>query len=116
MKTLTQDYDKQRIVDYMRAFRCGYKNRSPRKEIADVLNMDDRKFRELCADIPEIITSSTGGYYILPLNDPTGEESRIARELLSESRKRAVSLFWRAKKQRRAIDEMENQIAQRSLF
>ena len=102
------EVDKQKVVEFMMKYRCGHFNASPRHEIIKYLNMDDRYFREVCSLIPEIITSAEHGYYILPLTDPTGEETRFARQIVEgEERRRMIALYLRQRKQRQAIKRME---------
>lgn len=73
---------------------------------------DDREFRELCADIPEIITS-TDGYYILPLVDLSGEETHHALEIINgQSRRRMIALYLRQRRQRKAIHKMRDTVTQ----
>jgi hypothetical protein len=102
------DYEKKLVTNYMYANNLGYKQAQPRKMIADDLGIEDRRFREVCSEIPEIITSVKYGYYLLPLTDPTGEETRVAREILEhEDRRRIVALYLRNRRQRQAIKRME---------
>lgn len=108
--------DKKRIVDYMRNNHEGFAKRTVHMNIVRALSMNDRYFRDLVSDIPEIITSSSHGYYILPQEDAAGEECRIAENIILEHRKRAIALFLRAKKQKRAIADMANKNQQLILF
>lgn len=97
-----------RVKDYMNLFYCGKARRTPRRQIADALGIEDRRFREICSEIPEIITSSKFGYYILPLTDPTGEETTFARNIVEgEERRRMIALYLRQRRQRVAIKKMQ---------
>ena len=107
MKPEINPNDIARVQDYMTAHHCGYKNATPRQNIAIALNMPDRYFREVCSEIPEIITSIHYGYWILPLVDPVGLETMVAREVLDkEDRRRIIALYLRNRKQRKAIQNM----------
>jgi len=100
----------------MKAHHCGFANRGKRGQIALALFMEDRYFRELCSQIPEIITSSAEGYYFLPAEDPAGTEEAKALELIDENRRRAIALFLRSKRQKRAVREMATRKIQMSMF
>jgi hypothetical protein len=100
----------------MKAHHCGFANRAKRGQIALALFMEDRYFRELCSQIPEIITSSAEGYYFLPAEDPAGTEETKALELIDENRRRAIALFLRSKRQKRAVREMATRKIQMSMF
>ena len=106
MKSEVSQADIIKVKNYMYKYHCGHNNRTWRHTIAKTLNMPDRHFRKVCSFISEIITSSKQGYYILPLTDFTGEETKIAVELLKEERKKIISLYRRGKGQRKAISKM----------
>jgi hypothetical protein len=108
--------DIKRITDWMKAHHCGFANRAKRGQIALALFLEDRYFRDLCSQIPEIITSSAEGYYFLPTEDPTGTEEAKALELIDENRRRAIALFLRSKRQKRAVREMATRRIQMSMF
>lgn len=99
--------DIKRVTEWMLKWACGYKNARNRKDIENCLMMEDRYFRTVCAEIPEIITSSKGGYWILPSIDPSGDEIRHAREIaMGEDRRRIISLYLRHRRQREAIQRL----------
>ena len=92
----------------MMSFACGYQRARPRQEIVEALEMEDRYFRELVSEIPEIITSSKSGYWILPLVDITGIEVKKAREVIEgEDRRRMIVLYLRQRKQRQVLRNLE---------
>ncbi len=96
-----------KVTNYMLFAHQGFIKAVPRKQIAEALGLDDRYFRDVCAEIPEIITSEKYGYYILPLTDPTGLEARRAREIINgEDRHRMISLYLRMRRRRQAITRM----------
>ena len=116
LKSKVDPQDRDRIIRYMMANHCGYKRAVPRQDIADALGMPDRYFRTVCATIPEILTSCNYGYYILPLVDLTGEEMRVAREILEgENRRSLIASYLRHRKQREAIRRMEHKERQMEL-
>ena len=101
--------EKERVINYMMSFYCGYRKAGPRIQIAFALGLEDRYFRQVCAEIPEIITSSFSGYYILPLIDLTGEEAKAARNILeNEDRRRIIALYLRNRKQKAAVKKMQD--------
>lgn len=101
--------DIERVREWMMTWACGYHNFRKRREIVSSLGMEDRYFRAVCAKIPEIITSSHEGYYILPLVDLSGDEVRYAREIvMGEERRRIISLYLRHRRQREAIQRLAN--------
>lgn len=103
----------QKVKKYMMDYCCGYKNARPRQEIVEFLRMPDRQFRDICAEIPEIITSVHSGYWILPLVDATGEEIRAAREVLEgQDRRRVIALYVRMRRQRLVLRNLEGKIKQ----
>ena len=110
------NYDTNRIINHMKAHHCGFANRTKRDQVARALFFEDRYFRDLCSQIPEIITSSAEGYYFLPTEDPTGAEEAKALELIDENRRRAIALFLRSKRQKRAVREMATRRIQMSMF
>lgn len=117
MDTQVNEHDKQRVRDYMMAFVCGYRNARPRREIAQVLQMEDRYFREVCSEIPEIITSVKWGYWILPLVDRFGDEVRMARVVIEgEDRRRIIALYLRHRRQRRAVSQLNQVETQMEMF
>ena len=103
--------DRTRIIDWMMSNACGFRSILPRQQIAQALNLPDRLFRRICADIPEIITNSKlrhikewgyeitvkPGYYILPLTDYSGTETKIAKILLRETTSRLIKLARKEK-------------------
>jgi len=100
--------DIERVRDYMMNYHRGFIQARPRQVIAHALGYRDRHFRAICAAIPEIISSSHYGYYILPLVDATGIETRRAREILDgEDRRRIIALYLRMRRQRQAIKRLE---------
>jgi hypothetical protein len=100
--------DINRVKDYMMNYHQGFVKARPRQVIAQTLGIEDRHFRAICAEIPEIITSHRFGYYILPLVDLTGIETRRARDILDgEDRRRMISLYLRMRRQRQAIKKMQ---------
>lgn len=104
--TVTND-DIVVVRRYMMSQHCGFNKARPRMVIAEALKMEDRHFRAVCAEIPEIITSHQFGYYILPLVDLSGEETRKAREILEgEDKRRIISLYLRMRRQRQAVRRM----------
>ena len=108
MQKPVSEYEKNIVKDYMYEYCCGFKNAKLRAEIASDLDIEDRHFRDICSEIPEIITSSHYGYYILPLVDLTGVEARFARDIVEgEERRRMVALYLRQRRQRQAIRRME---------
>lgn len=106
---------KERIVRYFGYYATGYAHAKPRHIIVSALGIDDRLFRDVCTSIPEIMTSSDRGYWMLK-EDVIGEEYRVAREALEEDRRRVISLWKRNKMKRRAIDELDNKNKQNRLF
>ena len=101
--------DIARVNAHMMINHCGYRSASMRYQITQTLHMEDRHFRQVCSQIPEIITSHLYGYYILPLVDLTGEETRIAREIINgEDRRRMISLYLRQRRQKQAIRKMSD--------
>ena len=101
---MDMEYLKKQIVVYMTRYHVGHKNGTARANIVSALGIDDRTFRDLCSEIPEIITSSKWGYYILPLVDRTGEEVRVARDIIEgEDRRRLIALYLRQRRQRKAL-------------
>jgi len=101
------EIDRDRVKSYMYQNHVGFKHAAPRRDIAKTLGFEDRYFRQICADISECITSSHIGYYILPLVDLTGEETKMARDIvLGEERRRMVALYLRQRRQREAIRKM----------
>ena len=106
-KTVIKKEDIDRVIVWMMKWACGYKNARNRKEIINCLMMEDRYFREVCSTIPEIITSSQEGYYIMPLVDKLGDEVRHAREIVEgEDRRRIVSQYLRYRRQKAAIAKL----------
>jgi hypothetical protein len=102
---MKEEIDKVR--DHMMRYHCGYRRAFPRQQIAPVLRMEDRHFRDVCAEIPEIITSIHSGYWILPLVDASGEEARVAKSVLeNEDRRRIIALYLRMRRQREAINTL----------
>lgn len=108
-------YEKERILNYMKANCCGYMNAKPRREIVNATFIDDRSFRDICAEIPEIITSSKKGYYVLP-DVPSVSEQDIALEAIKEHRRRAISSLTRLKGQRNFIRGIRDSVKQPVLF
>lgn len=105
-----------RVRNFMMLKHCGYRAAAPRKEIASILEIEDRHFRKICAEIPEIIASSHYGYWILPLVDTTGIEADIARQVVEgENRRRMIALYLRQRRQREAIRKMANKEAQQEM-
>ncbi len=105
--TISED-DIIRVKNYMYSSHCGFIKACPRQIIAQNLGYEDRYFREVCSQISEIITSAKFGYYILPLVDLTGLETRRAREILDgEDRRRIIALYLRMRRQRQAIKIMQ---------
>lgn len=99
----------RQVTDYMMCYHCGYQKAAPRKQIANNLNIEDRHFRAICAEIPEILGSVHYGYWILPLMDTTGTEAHIAREVLNgEDRRRMIALYLRYRRQRTAVKRMQD--------
>ena len=109
-------YDTKRIVDYMRANHEGFANRAKRDQIARALFLEDRYFRDLYSQVPEIMSSSEHGIWILPQEDPTGGEYHQAMHTIGENRRRAISLFLRSKRQKKAIQAMVDKKVQLALF
>jgi hypothetical protein len=108
-KTTVSADDVIRVKNYMMFFHQGFVKARPRKLIAQSLGIEDRRFRDICAEIPEIITSHRFGYYILPLVDLTGIETRRARDILDgEDRRRIITLYLRMRRQRQAVKIMQN--------
>ena len=107
---------KDEIIQYFRYYVTGYKQARPRHLISSALGIDDRVFREVCADIPEIISSCEIGYWMLPARDITGEEAEQARKALNQERAKYISMYYRTRKKRRAVDEMANLDKQKELF
>jgi hypothetical protein len=108
-KLIVSTEDINRVKDYMMNYHQGFVRARPRQIIASALGMEDRHFRAICAEIPEIITSHRFGYYILPLLDATGIETRRARDILDgEDRRRIIALYLRMRKQRQAIKRMQD--------
>ena len=110
------NYDTNRIINHMKAHHCGFANRAKRDQIARALFLEDRYFRELCSQIPEVMTSSTEGYWLIPQEDPTGGEYHQAMNTIGENRRRAISLFLRSRRQKRAIQAMVDRKCQMSMF
>jgi len=107
-KIPVSDEDIFRVRAHMMAFHCGYRNACPRQKIASHLGMTDRLFRDVCAEIPEVFTSVHYGYWILPLVDETGEEVRVAKDVLeNEDRRRVIALYMRTRRQRHAVRKLE---------
>lgn len=107
MEDLQFKNDVARIRTYMYQNHCGYKHAAPRRDIAKVLGMEDRYFRATCSSIDELMTSSRLNYYILPLVDITGEETRMAKQIVEgEERRRMIALYLRQRRQRQAIRRM----------
>lgn len=105
------------VRNFMMAHHCGYKNACPRREIANALSIEDRKFRAICAEIDEIIGSVRYGYYILPLVDTTGIETNIARQIIDgEDRRRIIALYLRNRRQRLAVKRMRGVEVQQEMF
>lgn len=97
------------VKSYFYAHCIGYEKRKHRTEITTLLNIPDRQFRAVCAEIPEIISTHDGGYYILPLVDTTGEETRIARAIIEgEDRRRMIALYLRQRRRRQAIQRLQD--------
>jgi predicted translin family RNA/ssDNA-binding protein len=94
----------------MMSFACGFRRARPRQEIIEALGLDDRYFRDICAETPEIITSEKFGYYILPLVDPTGEETRFALKEVNEGdmRRKIIGMYLRMRRQRNAIRRLQD--------
>ena len=108
MDKLSQE-DINKVRDYMMNYYQGFVRARPRQIIAQALGMEDRHFRAICAEIPEIITSHRFGYYILPLVDTTGIETRRARDIVNgEDRRRIIALYLRMRRQRQAIKRMQD--------
>ncbi len=111
---LKEEIDKVR--DHMMGYHCGCHHAIPRQRIAAILGMEDRHFRDVCAEIPEIITSVHRGYWILPLVDATGEETAAARSVLEhEDRRRVISLYLRMRRQRSAVAALTQKHTQTEL-
>jgi len=114
------DKEKKKIItEWFYKNACGYKKIIHRKFIlADLTwqipGLEDRELRKMCADIPEIITS-TSGYYVLPLTDPTGVETAIALEYMNQSRRRLVSEYLRGRRNRQAIRKMNDATRQKEI-
>ena len=105
-----------RVKNYMYSHHCGYKNAQPRRVITDALQMEDRYFREVCSQIPEIITSIEYGYWILPLTDVSGLETMVAKQVIEgEDRRRIIALYLRNRRQRIAIKKMQDKERQMEL-
>jgi len=101
--------DIARVRDHMMRNHCGWRCAARRQDIAQALVMEDRHLRNVCAEIPEIISSHELGYYILPLMDMDGEETRKALEIINgEDRRRMISLYLRQRRRRKAIKEMRD--------
>ena len=116
-KKIVSQYDIDKVKTYMYSFYCGFIKARPRQVIASALGYEDRHFRAICSMIPECITSHIYGYYILPLVDTTGIETRRAREILNgEDRRRIIALYLRMRRQREAIKRMESAEKQLHLF
>lgn len=99
--------DIEKVRRYMIDYHCGWRRAHRRQDIARVLGMEDRHLRNVCAEIPEIMASHDLGYYILPLVDKTGEETKVARSIIDgEDRRRLISLYLRQRRRRKAIEEM----------
>jgi len=105
---LKEEIDKVR--EFMARYHCGFHRAHPRQQIAQALSMEDRHFRDVCAEIPEIITSVHRGYWILPLVDMTGEEAAAAKAILEhEDRRRIIALYLRMRRQRSAVAALQTQ-------
>jgi len=104
--------DVAKVTNYMMTFHCGHENAATRNKIVSVLGMDDRYFRLVCSVIPEILTSHRRGYWILPLVDATGEETKIALETQKEDRRRIISDYLRMKRRKQAIKRMSEKAKQ----
>src|SRR3990167_3886824 len=103
---ITQE-ETARVRNYMLARHCGHKNAVPRREIAHALGIEDRHLRAICAEIPEILTSSHYGYWCLPLVDTTGLEADTAVQAIETAgRRRLIALYLRQRRQRQAIKRM----------
>lgn len=109
MSKAIEDNEVAKVMAYMYDNVCGYRSSKPRGAIALVLGIEDRHFRAICATIDEVITSCHRGYYILPLVDPTGEETRVARDIVeNEDRRRVIALYLRTRRQKVAIKKMQS--------
>lgn len=112
------------VRDYMYTHAKGYRNIVTRKSILDGVGVIcDRSLREILAEIPEVISTSndtvvlpdgeivqlqSAGYYVLPLRDDDGRETRIARAIVNgEDRRRMIHLYLRQRQRRQAIRMME---------
>ena len=113
---ITQE-ETAKVRNYMLARHCGYKNAVPRREIVLALGIEDRHLRAICAEIPEILTSSHYGYWCLPLVDTTGLEADIAQQVIEgEDRRRIIALYLRNRRQRQAIKRMRGIGVQQEMF
>ena len=107
-KKIVRPEDIFKVTNYMMTFHCGYRKAMPHSQIAKSMGYAGRVFRDICAEIPEIIGGVQLGYYCLPLVDLTGEETRVARDILNGSeRRRMIALYLRQRRQRQAIKRME---------
>jgi hypothetical protein len=53
---------------------------------------------------------------MLPARDITGEEAEQARKALKQEQAKYISMYYRTRKKRRAVDEMANLDKQKELF
>lgn len=116
MQEKITEAEKDMVRGYMLARHAGYKRAVPRREIAFALGIEDRKFRAICAEIDELVTSVKYGYYILPpIIDSV--EADIARQIIEgEDRRRIIALYLRNRRQRQAVRRMRWAEVQQEMF
>ena len=118
--------DIQKVREYFALHHYGVDNIAPRHEIYTHLNMSDRHFRNVCAKIPEIISTvhkeiyvlkggicfpvrlKSPGYYMIPAVDYEGYEAAIAAAITNgEGGHRLIALYRRQKAQKRIIRRLK---------
>ena len=95
------------IIAWMHKYAEGTRNAKTRKIISSCLQINDAELQRAMSQIPQIISSSSDGYYILE-NDPKPEEIYAAKQKIEEHRSRIISLYKRYRKQRQYINSLKN--------
>ena len=99
--------EKQRV--FVKEFFCifykGFEGRAFREEIVKRIEMSDRKFRKVCAEIPEIMSSNKYGYWYLS-DESSHLEIEKAREVIKEDQERLVSLYRRQRARKKILQAL----------
>ena len=106
IQTIT-DKDKVLVEEYMWVFHRGLSNSATRDKITSQIGIEDRRFRAITAQIDEIFTHATHGYWYAS-ETPSKDEITAIKETLKQEQSRMVALYLRQKRRKRILRMIEN--------